>query len=144
MTPELKGNSCACQYSKWYPISSFFKVAISLGYLFSYSSIKRLIRNGRLMKCFVVLSAHEQSLKDWFCIVDSLMVPCKIPLEDKQVHPEWDLDLCLCAGRTVIPCTDAFSNVVSLSISTVCLPILLARTLLIPPVGCIVWLLITA
>lgn len=43
------------------------------------------------MKCFVILSAHEQSLKDWFCIVDSLMAPCKIPLEDKQVHPYTEL-----------------------------------------------------
>lgn len=38
------------------------------------------------MKCFVILSAHEQLRKAWFCIVDNLVVPCKIPLEDKQLY----------------------------------------------------------
>lgn len=43
------------------------------------------------MKCFVVLSAHKQLQKAWFCIVDNLVVPCKMPLEDKQVHPATEL-----------------------------------------------------
>lgn len=39
------------------------------------------------MKSFVTPTSHKQSLKARFCMVGSLLGPCKIPQEDKQAYP---------------------------------------------------------